>query len=178
MYCLQIDGVKFYGTPWHPNPGYPFYADRNGGLATKWERIPNDTDVLITHTPPVGMQRFQSYKFQDIWICTQMRSIGVVDICWRGSKLWLRSEFLILFQQQYFIFHVFGHVHYCNGAVSNGITVRRFSFYFQYKFRLLSTQLNFGKEKFMKTVPLYFILKRMQILVDGSLKIKMSLTVL
>lgn len=52
--AYQIDGVKFYGSPWHPSPGYPFYADRNGGLARKWERIPNDTDILITHTPPLG----------------------------------------------------------------------------------------------------------------------------
>ena len=47
-----IDGVKFYGTSWIPVlAGHAFFADSDA-LALAWSRIPDDVDVLITHTPP------------------------------------------------------------------------------------------------------------------------------
>jgi Icc-related predicted phosphoesterase len=33
---------------------FAFYQTRDG-LKNKWELIPDDTDVLITHTPPIGI---------------------------------------------------------------------------------------------------------------------------
>ncbi|GMS90527.1 hypothetical protein PENTCL1PPCAC_12702, partial [Pristionchus entomophagus] len=49
---IHIDGVKFYGSSWHPLSGFPFYQPR-GQLKQKWENIPDNTDVLITHSPPI-----------------------------------------------------------------------------------------------------------------------------
>lgn len=68
---VTIDGVKFYGSPWSPwyyDWGFNFRAnviekygrypqvqhDRDHARET-WAKIPNDVDVLITHTPPEGI---------------------------------------------------------------------------------------------------------------------------
>jgi Icc-related predicted phosphoesterase len=49
--------IKFYGTPWQPEfHNWAFNLPRNGEeLESKWSNIPEDTDVLITHTPPYGI---------------------------------------------------------------------------------------------------------------------------
>jgi len=51
---LEIDGVKIYGTPWQPEfYSWAFNLPKEGpGLMSKWEAIPEDTDILITHGPP------------------------------------------------------------------------------------------------------------------------------
>ena len=50
----QVNGVKFYGASNHPLPSYPFYTARGQEMQYAWSKIPADTDVLITHTPPLG----------------------------------------------------------------------------------------------------------------------------
>jgi Icc-related predicted phosphoesterase len=48
-------GVTFYGAPWTPElQGWAFYLPYDA-MRAKWEMIPDDTDVLITHTPPMGI---------------------------------------------------------------------------------------------------------------------------
>lgn len=51
---VVIDGIKIYGTPWQPEfYNWAFNLPRSGpGLYSKWELIPEDTDILITHGPP------------------------------------------------------------------------------------------------------------------------------
>jgi len=53
---VVIDGVKFYGSPWQPEfYNWAFNLPRNGEeLKSKWDAIPNDTDILITHYPAFG----------------------------------------------------------------------------------------------------------------------------
>jgi Icc-related predicted phosphoesterase len=53
---VNIDGIKIYGSPWQPEfYNWAFNLPRNGtGLMSKWEMIPEDTDILITHGPPQG----------------------------------------------------------------------------------------------------------------------------
>jgi len=50
----EIDGVKFWGSPYTPYfCDWAFdYQLRNGFM--HWDKIPVDTDVLITHGPPYG----------------------------------------------------------------------------------------------------------------------------
>ena len=51
----EVFGLKIYGTPWQPKfCGWAFNLDRGHALMEKWDQIPDDTDILITHTPPVG----------------------------------------------------------------------------------------------------------------------------
>lgn len=50
------DMVKIYGSPWQPEfYNWAFNLPRNGWeLKQKWDDIPNDTDILITHGPAFG----------------------------------------------------------------------------------------------------------------------------
>jgi predicted phosphodiesterase len=53
---VEIDGVKFWGSPWQPEfCGWAFNLPRGPELARKWKAIPSDTHVLITHGPPYGI---------------------------------------------------------------------------------------------------------------------------
>lgn len=52
---VTIDDIKFYGSPWIPTnfPGKAFsFLRTEHDIATQhWSKIPDDTDVLITHGP-------------------------------------------------------------------------------------------------------------------------------
>ncbi len=53
---VVIEGLKFYGSPWQPQfQNLAFNLPRGRLLRDKWAKIPDDTDVLITHTPPWGV---------------------------------------------------------------------------------------------------------------------------
>ncbi|XP_066933500.1 metallophosphoesterase domain-containing protein 1-like [Clytia hemisphaerica] len=54
---IELMGIKFYGTPWHPEHrvGDAFSVKCGEECLSKWEKIPFDTDVLMTHTPPYGV---------------------------------------------------------------------------------------------------------------------------
>lgn len=57
---VVIDGVKFYGSPWtahfdEVNPHCAAFMKPEKQLAEIWKKIPEDTDVLITHSPPFGI---------------------------------------------------------------------------------------------------------------------------
>lgn len=52
---VTIGGVRFWGSPWQPRyRDWAFNLDRGAPIAAKWDRIPDDTDVLVTHGPPRG----------------------------------------------------------------------------------------------------------------------------
>jgi Icc-related predicted phosphoesterase len=58
---IIIDGVKIYGSPWQPifMPDQAFTLERDDpALAAHWDAIPQDTDLLLTHTPPQGVGDF------------------------------------------------------------------------------------------------------------------------
>ena len=51
----QYQGVNFYGSPWIPElDGWAYYLSHDD-RKKKWELIPPNTDILITHTPPRGI---------------------------------------------------------------------------------------------------------------------------
>jgi len=49
---------------------WAFNLERGEPLQKKWDLIPEDTDILITHGPPIGKQRYtvldQQYDCQKI----------------------------------------------------------------------------------------------------------------
>ena len=52
---IEIDGVKFYGTPDQPIFYNWAFNRTTEQLIESYSKIPNNTDVLITHTPPYGI---------------------------------------------------------------------------------------------------------------------------
>jgi len=51
------DNIRIYGSPWQPwFYDWAFNLPKNGpGLASKWEAIPKNTDILLTHGPAWGI---------------------------------------------------------------------------------------------------------------------------
>ena len=49
--------TNIYGTPWQPEfCNWAFNLPKNGpGLSSKWEAIPLETDILVTHGPAFGI---------------------------------------------------------------------------------------------------------------------------
>lgn len=53
---IEVNNVKIYGSPWQPEfYNWAFNLPKNGPeLINKWDLIPDDTDILITHGPAYG----------------------------------------------------------------------------------------------------------------------------
>ena len=53
---VTFAGLTVYGSPWQPEfCNWAFNLPRDGEeLKRKWDNIPHDIDVLITHGPPLG----------------------------------------------------------------------------------------------------------------------------
>lgn len=96
---FEVDGVRFWGSPWTPmHDGWAFHADE-AQLREKWARIPDDTDVLVTHTPP----------------------LGVLDRPTAGGQLGC-PHLLDAVRRVEPRLHVFGHVHASGGQTQRGPT--------------------------------------------------------
>lgn len=56
LYVNEEDDIKIYGSPWQPEFfNWAFNLPRNGEeMKAKWDAIPSDTDILVTHGPPFG----------------------------------------------------------------------------------------------------------------------------
>lgn len=53
---VSLEGITFYGSPWQPEfQGWAFNLPRGKALREKWDLIPEDTGILITHGPPHGI---------------------------------------------------------------------------------------------------------------------------
>jgi Icc-related predicted phosphoesterase len=54
---ITIDGITFYGSPWQPEfYDWAFNLPKNGyELKQRWDMIPQNVDVLITHGPAFGI---------------------------------------------------------------------------------------------------------------------------
>uniref|UniRef100_A0A0N5BLI2 Metallophos domain-containing protein n=1 Tax=Strongyloides papillosus TaxID=174720 RepID=A0A0N5BLI2_STREA len=102
---IELFGLKIYGTPWHPMPGYAFYRPRGQPILHKWNQIPSNIDILLTHTPPLGHGDFNSWDKCD----------GVLAGC---AELLNTVEMRI--KPKY---HVFGHIHQRRGVTTNGTTI-------------------------------------------------------
>lgn len=90
---ITIGGFNFWGSPWTPRfHNWAFNLDRGEPLRNQWQRIPGNTDVLITHGPPAGTRDT---------VVTQMGEgqVGCIDL--RNRLIELRKLKA----------HVFGHIH-------------------------------------------------------------------
>lgn len=91
---VEVMGVKFYGSPWQPEfCNWAFNLPRGEPLKRKWDLIPNDTDVLITHGPPKGILDGAIYNPE---------RLGCKDLMDAVERVKPRV-------------HAFGHIHYSYG---------------------------------------------------------------
>lgn len=78
----EIEGVKFWGSPWTlsfegMNPAcMAFTKETDEELDAKWALIPDDTEVLITHSPPQGILDIEHRKYTRIGSYSLERRIG------------------------------------------------------------------------------------------------------
>jgi Icc-related predicted phosphoesterase len=94
------EGVKFYGSPWTPKFGpFVFMKPRNQ-LYDIWDKIPDDTDILITHGPP---RRILDYVGNGEYVGDVALREKIAEV---NPKL-----------------HVFGHIHPEYGVVERAPTV-------------------------------------------------------
>lgn len=108
----EYKGLKIFGSPWTAQfPGIninccaftiDYDYDTEKWLEEYWNKIPTDTDVLITHCPPYG----------------------ILDKTRRnehaGSKT-LRDHVIGRIKPQ---LHVFGHIHECGGKLVDCVTTK------------------------------------------------------
>lgn len=98
---IEIDGVKFWGSPVTPYFFGWAFNRRDEEIQRHWDYIPDDTNVLITHGPILGVG--------------DMTIRGEHVGCPRLGREVLRLQDLQL--------HVFGHIHYAHGMYTrNGVT--------------------------------------------------------
>ena len=103
---VVIDGVKFYGDPIMPKFGdWCFMTDR-GKLNKHWEMIPEDVNVLLTHTPPKGVLDLSEDRKHNLERC------GCSALMKRVNKL------------KQLKLHCFGHIHNCKDIVNTGVLKR------------------------------------------------------
>ncbi|XP_067946431.1 metallophosphoesterase MPPED2-like [Watersipora subatra] len=100
--AATVCGLKMWGSPWSPYfHGWAYNAQRGKEILKIWDGIPSNTDVVITHTPPVG-------------VGDQISSgdrVGCVEL-YTTLKERVRPQL-----------HVFGHIHEGYGLYTDGTTL-------------------------------------------------------
>jgi len=94
---VTVEGIKFYGSPWQPwFFDWAFNLSRGAEIRAKWDLIPADTNVLITHGP----------------------AYGILDRTTRGERVGC-EDLLEVIKQIRPQMHVFGHIHEAYGIRSH-----------------------------------------------------------
>jgi Icc-related predicted phosphoesterase len=92
----DVSGLKVYGSPFTPvHYDMGFTLSRGAELASKWAQIPTDTDVLVTHGPPMG----------------------VLDALFDGSHVGCQDLLEVVQERVKPRLHIFGHIHEGYGAL-------------------------------------------------------------
>ena len=103
---VNINGVKFYGTPVTPTFGEWAFMKARDKTHQVWEAIPEDTGVLIVHGPPKGI-RDLSYDRD-----------GKLEFC--GDNALMKRCISL---QNTLKFVCFGHIHNMDGVYNQGISM-------------------------------------------------------
>lgn len=99
------NNIKIYGSPWQPEfYNWAFNLPKDGKeLYEKWDAIPRDTDILITHGPAQGFLDISGYPY-----CTPNLGCGV-----------LRNHIEYVARPK---IHICGHIHGSYGHEWDGLT--------------------------------------------------------
>lgn len=102
----EIDGIRFWGSPWQPwFLDWAFNLKTEDALQVKWDLIPADTDVLVTHGPP----------FEILDECYDGRRVGCAALARTVRRI--DPEL-----------HVFGHIHEGYGRIVDPMQRARTTF--------------------------------------------------
>ena len=102
----EFEGLKIWGSPWTKtfkgmNPHCKaFTCDTEEQLAEKWKLIPDDIDILVTHSPPYGILDGIPNMYDGTYFHAGSKSL---------DKRIFYSTSLQL--------HVFGHIHENGGKI-------------------------------------------------------------
>lgn len=98
---VTVCGINIYGAPWQPVfCDWGFNLKRGEDILKKWQTIPTDIDILMTHGPPVGHGDLTGGN----------NNVGCVELLNTVQKR-VKPKF-----------HVFGHIHEGYGVTSDGYT--------------------------------------------------------
>lgn len=110
---VEMCGIKIYGSPWTPGHGsWGFQRPRGWPLLKKWNAIPSDTDILLTHCPPCGYGDGTADERNPLLKLAGFRGdhVGCVDLLNTVQRR---------VQPKY---HIFGHIHEGYGVRTDGKT--------------------------------------------------------
>ncbi|KAA6338397.1 3' 5'-cyclic adenosine monophosphate phosphodiesterase CpdA [termite gut metagenome] len=96
---VEIEGIKCWGSPITPLFNWAFNCERGEQICGHWKLIPKDTDILITHTPPLGI----------LDRTTRGIHTGCEDLLKTVKRITPR-------------YHLFGHIHEAYGMIQSGET--------------------------------------------------------
>jgi predicted phosphodiesterase len=108
----EVGGLKFWGSPWQPwFMSWAFNLPRGLRMREKWNLIPFDTEVLVTHGPPHGVLDQVRKEPPGGWEPDQdpPEHLGCEEL--RIRALSIRPRL-----------HMFGHIHGGYGIRSDGHT--------------------------------------------------------
>jgi Icc-related predicted phosphoesterase len=103
---VHLRGVKMYFSPWTQEfYGWGFNAKRGEAIAKIWAKIPEDTEVLVTHGPPYDIldKAFENSK----WNSSVIQNPSIPLGCEELLKVVKRLPNLK--------YHIFGHIHGSRG---------------------------------------------------------------
>lgn len=116
---ITVEGIHFYGSPWTAYNWKSYnraFVRKWGKFEHHWNDIPTETDVLVTHIPPFGVQDMRREGFS----LFRRRRRGTCDVC---SKIHeglfhqgcqrLRETILNRVRPK---LHCFGHLHGSSGV--------------------------------------------------------------
>jgi Icc-related predicted phosphoesterase len=96
-----VAGLRVYGSPWQPwHHDWAFNLRRGPEIRAVWDRIPADTDLLVTHGPPAGILDRTRHGLE----------VGCEDLLRAVERVRPKA-------------HVFGHIHEAPGRVTVGETL-------------------------------------------------------
>ena len=98
---VEIEGFKIWGSPYSPTFGNWYFMKGRDKMWKLWDNIPDDTDILITHTPPRGCLDLSYNRNHQLEFC--------------GCSNLLKNVFRVKPK-----LHCYGHIHSCEGVLNAG----------------------------------------------------------
>lgn len=108
--AVFLEGFKIYGSPWQPwFYDWAFNLHRGDPIREKWKLIPKDTDILITHGPPMGIMD-EVQRWNSSACGPDIEHVGCADLLDKVREIKPKL-------------HVFGHIHEGYGEMAKEGTI-------------------------------------------------------